>query len=630
MSIRNSTLHRFSSRHRRVAPVALLALVGAALIATPFAPRSEAQTVSGATSLSDTVTIGTPLVDGNTTDIHVIGFNDLHGHLDGSTPGSIYGRYAGGAAALAKLVKAKKLQYPGRTLTVAAGDSIGATPLASALFEDEPTILAENMMGLEFSSVGNHEFDRGSTSLLRMQNGGCPTTGCLAAPYPETLTAFGPYFWGANFQYLAANVTRTDGKVFLPAYGTKSFKSSGGTTFRVGVIGEVLKDTPTVVTPAGVAGLEFGEEAAAANRAAKELKARGVRTNVLVIHQGGGQTPSAAKAGDCNGQLAGSPIIDIASKLDDSIRVIVSGHTHNEYRCIVTTNGVSRLITSASSFGRILTDVTLNIDNITGALISASAVNTIVENSVNPDTTARRVDDPTKSDPEVAALATYYNRLAAPKANKIVGKITGDMPNTTSNANGESSLGDVIADSQLNATSAGTQNAVVAFMNPGGIRAPGFSVNQISAGEQPGEMTYNEVFTVQPFGNSLVTMTVSGTDVRQVLEQQFSGCRGQITTRILQVSKGITYQQDPNGSSCEKKIGKIEIGGKPLDPPAKYRITVNSFLATGGDGFVVLNTGTDRVGGDLDIDAMIAWFSANAGGLAPGAANRISIYDSSK
>ena len=615
---------------RRIAPLALFAIVGSVVITTPFAQRSEAQTITGATNLSDTVSIGPPLIDGATTEIHVLGFNDLHGHLDGSTPGTLYGRYAGGASALSRLVKQRKAQYGGRSLTVAAGDSIGATPLTSALFEDEPTIIAENMMGLEFSSVGNHEFDRGQAALLRMQNGGCPKSGCLGAPYPETATAFGPYFWGANFQYLAANVTRKDGTDFLPAYGSKSFLSNGGTRIRIGVIGEVLQATPTIVTPRGIEGLEFGEEAAAANRAAKELKAKGITTNILVIHQGGGQTPTAAKAGDCNGQLAGSPILDIASKLDDSIRVIVSGHTHNEYRCIVTTNGVSRLITSAASFGRILTDVTLNVDNVSGSLISAKAVNTVVENSTNTDTTTRRVDDPTKSDPEVANLAAHYARLAAPKAARVVGKITGDMSNATTNANGEIPLGDVIADSQLKATQGDSQKAVFALMNPGGIRAPGFSVNQISANEAPGEITYNEAFTVQPFGNSLVTLTLTGEDIRGVLEQQFTGCRSQLTTRILQPSDGLTYQQDPAAATCEKKIGKIQIQGKDLDPKAKYRVTVNSFLATGGDGFAVLKNSTNNVGGDLDIDAMIAWFAANPAGIAPGSGTRITLYDSTK
>lgn len=621
----------FSSRLvRRVAPIALFVIVGSVIVTTPFAERTEAQTITGATSLSDTVSIGPALIDGATTELHVLGFNDLHGHLDGTTPGTLYGRYAGGAAALSRLIKARRAQYGGRTLTVAAGDSIGATPLASALFEDEPTIIAENMMGLEFSSVGNHEFDRGQATLLRMQNGGCPKTGCLGAPYPETATAFGPYFWGADFTYLAANVTRKDGKDFLPAYGTKSFLSNGGTRIRIGVIGEVLQATPTIVTPGGIAGLEFGEEAAAANKAAKELKEKGIATNILVIHQGGGQTPSAVKAGDCNGQLAGSPILDIASRLDDSIRVIVSGHTHNEYRCIVTTNGVSRLITSASSFGRVLTDITLNVDNVSGALVSAKAVNTVVENSTNTDTVSRRTDDPTKADPEVAALAAYYARLAAPKAARVIGKITGDMSNTTSNPSGEVPLGDVIADAQRNATQGDTQKAVFALMNPGGIRAPGFSVNQISAGEAPGEITYNEAFTVQPFGNSLVTLTLTGEAIRGVLEQQFSGCRGQLTTRILQPSEGLTYQQDPAAATCEKKIGKIQVQGKDIDPKAKYRVTVNSFLATGGDGFTVFNSGKDNVGGDLDIDALIAWFAANASGIAPGAANRISLYDSTK
>ncbi len=614
-----------ASRKRRMSRAAggLLAVTCAAVALSPLASGPAGAQISGATSITDTVTIGEAKVAGVTTDIHVLGFNDLHGHLDGVTSGNLYGRYAGGAAALGSQIRAKRALYRGRSMTVFAGDSIGATPLASALFEDEPTIMALNMIGVDFASVGNHEFDRGRKHLLRMQDGGCEGP-CAGAPYPERNGGFAPTFPGADFTYLAANVKNADGSQFLRGSAVKRFTSIGGTTIKVGVIGAVLEATPTVVTPAGVAGLSFINETKAANAEAQALIAAGVKTNVLVIHQGGAQSTAPTRANDCVGSLAGSDIEKIAKDLDKSIRIIVSGHTHNEYRCIVKINGVDRLITSASSQGRVLTDITMNIDDITGELISASATNTVAENATNLNTQTSRIADPLKNLDDVQALAAYYQRLSAPKANRVIGKVSGDMGNSTTNANGEVPLGDVIADAQLLSTEK-TGKAQIALMNPGGIRAPGFSVNQISAGEKPGEITYAEAFAVQPFGNSLVTFTLTGDQIRAVLEQQFSGCRGQITNRILQVSVGFSYEQSASASDCSKKIGAITLGGKALDPKGTYRVTVNSFLASGGDGFVVFNDGTDRVGGEIDLDALTAYFAANPAGIAPGPANRIVV-----
>ena len=607
-------------RSQRLA-ISLLATTCVAVALGPLTSGPAGAQISGATSISDTVTIGEAKVAGVTTDIHVLGFNDLHGNLDGITSGNLYGRYAGGAAALGKQIATKRAQYKGRSMTVFAGDSIGATPLSSALFEDEPTIVALNMIGIDFASVGNHEFDRGRKHLLRMQNGGCDGT-CVGAPYPERFGGFDPSFPGAAFTYLAANVKNADGSQFLQGSAVKRFTSIGGTTIKVGVIGAVLEATPTVVTPAGVAGLSFTNETKAANAEAQALVAAGVKTNVLVIHQGGAQSTAPTRANDCVGSLAGSDIEKIAKDLDKSIRIIVSGHTHNEYRCIVKINGVDRLITSASSQGRVLTDITMNIDDLTGELISASATNTVVENSTNINTQTPRIADPLKNQDDVQALAVYYQRLSAPKANRVIGKVTGDMGNTTTSANGEVPLGDVIADSQLASTEK-TGKAQIALMNPGGIRAPGFQVNQISAGEKIGEITYAEAFAVQPFGNSLVTFTLTGDQIRAVLEQQFSGCRGQITNRILQVSVGFSYEQSAAAAECAKKIGAISLGGKALDPKGSYRVTVNSFLASGGDGFLVFNDGTDRVGGEIDLDALTAYFAANPAGISPGPGNRI-------
>jgi 5'-nucleotidase len=610
-------------RRRNLAAVGMLTVSCAAIALSPLTSSPAGAQISGASSIADTVTIGEAKVAGVTTDIHVLGFNDLHGHLDGVTSGNLYGRYAGGAAALGRAIQSRQVQYRGRTLTVFAGDSIGATPLSSALFEDEPTIVALNMMGVDFASVGNHEFDRGRKHLIRMQEGGCDGP-CAGAPYPEKFGGFNPVFPGASFTYLAANVKNADGSQFLKGSAVKQFTSYGGTRIKVGVIGAVLEATPTVVTPAGVAGLSFVNETKAANAEAQALLAEGVKTNILVIHQGGAQSSTPTRPNDCVGSLAGSDIEKIVKDLDKSIRVIVSGHTHNEYRCIVKINGVDRLITSASSQGRILTDITLNIDDITGELVSASAVNAVTENATNLNTQTSRIADPLKNRDDIQALAAYYQRLSAPKANRVIGRVTADMPNSTTNANGEVPLGDVIADAQL-ASTVKTGKAQIALMNPGGIRAPGFQVNQISAGERPGEITYAEAFAVQPFGNSLVTFTLTGDQIRAVLEQQFTGCRGQITNRILQVSAGFSYEQSASAADCSKKIGAITLDGKAIDPKGQYRVTVNSFLASGGDGFVVFNDGTDRIGGEIDLDALTAYFAANPAGIAPGPANRIVV-----
>src|SRR6185437_99593 len=412
------------------------------------------------------------------------------------------------------------------------------------------------------------------------------------------------------------------------ASGIKVFHSHGK-EIRVGFIGEVLKDTPTIVTPSGVAGLTFTDEADAANQAVRALKRRGVTIPVLVIHQGGFQTSPATLNG-CAGNLAGSPILDIASRLDPSIKVIISGHTHAEYRCTVTTNGVTRLITSASSFGRALSDITLTVDTRTGRLVAAGATNTVVANALTAPPAAR-VDDPSKADPAVAAVVQQYVDASAPLANRVIGRIQGDLTRTGSVV-GESSLGDVIADAQLAATAPADSGAAqVAFMNPGGIRAD-LLVNAISSGgEAPGEVTYGEAFTVQPFGNSLVTKTMTGDQLRALLEQQFTGCGGQISAKTLQVSATFRYEQStaalpaaPTEAQCAAMIGQMWVDGVPVEAATSYRVTMNSFLATGGDGFTVFTEGTDVLGGAQDIDALVdAFAAAEPAGIAVPAADRI-------
>jgi 5'-nucleotidase len=587
-------------------------VVVAAPLAAPNRAAREDVVISGARSLSDQVLVSYSKPDTRrSTDVHLLAFNDLHGNLEAGGL-NIYGRFAGGAAYLAKAVKDRQAQYGRRQATILAGDNIGASPLANGLFFEEPITVASNLMKVDIGSVGNHEFDKGRDELLRIQNGGChPVEGCTGAPYALADGSTTSVYPGADFQYLSANViVDATGRTLFPAFATKTFSSDSGKRFKIGFIGEVLEATPTIVTPTGVAGLSFQDEADAANRAVRELADTGVKTSVLVIHEGGFQTSGAALNG-CAGNLAGSAIADIASRLDPAIKVIVSAHTHAEYRCTITANGVTRLITSASSFGRILSDITLTVDHRTGKLLQASAANAIVENALNtPGPGVTRIPDPSKEDPQVQAVVNQYVAAAAPLANAVIGRIQGDLTRTASSL-GESALGDVIADAQLAATQPANLGAArLAFMNPGGIRADLRVADISSGGEAPGEVTYGEAFTVQPFGNSLVTKTMTGDMIRRLLEQQFTGCGGQTTNRILQVSNTFRYEQDPAAQTCAGRIGRIWVAGVEVALTDSFRVTMNSFLAAGGDGFTVFNEGADALGGAQDIDALVAAFAA--------------------
>jgi 5'-nucleotidase len=300
------------------------------------------------------------------------------------------------------------------------------------------------------------------------------------------------------------------------------------------------------------------------------------------------------------------PVVDIVNRLDDEVDMVISGHTHNAYNCNID----GKLVTSASSFGRVLTKIDMTIDRATGEVVSMAANNLVVTRDVAPA-------------PLLTALINKYQTLVAPLANRVIGTITADITRTNNGA-GESALGDVIADAQLDATNdPGFGDAVAAFMNPGGIRAD-LVYAQISGGEQPGEVTYGEAFTVQPFGNSLVTMDLTGTQIDTLLEQQFVGC-GQTSNRILQVSNGFTYSWSTSAAACSKvDPGTIMLNSVMIDPNAIYRVTVNSFLADGGDNFSVLRQGTNRLGGAVDLDALSDYFAAHSP-VAPGPQNRITV-----
>lgn len=593
--------------------IVAVCVVLAAPLAAPDRASSGAVIISGARSISDQVLVSFgDRIPARTTDVHLLAFNDLHGTLD---PGSqtLYGHFAGGAAYLAKTVLDRQALYGDMQVTLFAGDNIGASQLANGLFHEEPIVVASNLMNVDIASVGNHEFDKGSAELLRIQNGGCHVDGCTGAPYALPDGSTTDVFPGADFQYLSNNVVvDATGQTLFPGTAIEQFKTTGGRKrFKIGFIGEVLESTPTIVTPTGVAGLTFQDEADAANEAVEALERKGVHTTVLVIHEGGFQSPANTIANGCNGALAGSAIADIAARLDPSIKVIVSAHTHAEYRCTITTGDVTRLVTSASSFGRILSDLTLTIDDRTGELVQASADNIIIDNALNvPGTGVIRQPDPSKADPGVQAVVDQYLTASAPLANQVIGRIQGDLTRTGSSF-GESALGDVIADAQLVATQpSNLGGAQLAFMNPGGIRGDLLTTAISPGGEAIGEVTYGEAFTVQPFGNSLVTKTMTGDMIRRLLEQQFVGCAGQLTQRILQISYTFSYERDLAATTCSGRIGQMWVNGVEVMPTDTFRVTMNNFLAAGGDGFTVFNEGTAALGGAQDIDALVAAFAA--------------------
>ena len=516
-----------------------------------------------------------------TVNVQILAVNDFHGNLEppAGSSGRIGSVNAGGAEYLATHINNLRALNP-NTVVVSAGDMIGASPLLSALFHDEPSIEAFNHIGLDFNAVGNHEFDEGVYELIRMQEGGChPVDGCLD----------GDGFDGASFRYLAANVTwMKNDKPIFPAYKTRSFEG-----VHVAFIGMTLEGTPSIVTPSGISMLNFHDEADTVNALIPELKQKGIETIVVLIHEGGFPTGGY---NECPG-ISG-PIVDIVNRLDPAVDVVISGHTHAAYNCVIN----NMLVTSAASFGRIVTDVDLTVDRSTGDVVSMAANNNIVTRDVSKDNF-------------ITALIAKYNTIAAPLANRVIGSITANITRTN-NAAGESALGDVIADAQLAATAdPAFGGAVVAFMNPGGIRAD-FNYAQ-SGSEGDGNVTYGEAFTVQPFGNSLVTMTLTGTQIDTLLETQW------VVNRVLQVSNGFTYEWSlsaPVGNKVD--IASIMINGAPIDPSGNYRVTVNSFLADGGDGFAVLVQGTNRLGGDVDLDALEKYFVANSP-VAPGPQNRI-------
>jgi 5'-nucleotidase len=564
------------------------------------------------------ISVATPATPAEPFTIKVMGFNDYHGTLE--SPGTFGETTAvpaasrpavGGAEFMAAHIASLKKKNP-LNVVVGAGDSIGASPLISSLFFDEPSVETLNRIGLEFNSVGNHEFDKGSAELLRLQNGGCKMTGGVVDPNSCRGAAAGTPvpFEGAKFKWLSANVISTaTGKPLLPAYGVKTFNG-----VKVAFIGMTLKATPTIVTPSGVAGLEFRDEAQTVNALIPELRAAGISSIVVLVHEGGFQSGTLGDINACEGQLNGAAIASIVSQLDNAVDLVISGHTHAAYNCMLPNAAGRRIsVTSASSFGRVLTDIDVTIDPSTGDITKALATNRLVV----------RNDPAITADTVVAKIVAGYKSLVSPLANSIIGAITGDLPNSRTDGACNMPAGDLIADSQLAATKpASFGGAVMAFMNGGGVRSPGFTFASSTAAEGNGNVTYGEAFTVQPFGNSLVTLSLSTQNIKDFLEEQFAGCLGQspTATRFAIPSAGFKYTWD-GAKACGARVSNVTLrsgstietlvdaSGAVQNPAKSYRVTVNNFMADGGDGYATLVKGTNRIGGAQDIDALTAYLA---------------------
>lgn len=562
---------------------------------------------------------------GRTVDVQLLSFNDLHGNLEppaGSAgkvietqpDGSAKEIPAGGVEYLATSLRTAREGHP-YSITAAAGDMVGASPLMSGLFHDEPTIEALNKLDLDVTSVGNHEFDEGATELTRLQNGGChPVEGCYEKDEK---------FEGADFPYLAANVTNEkSGKPILKPYTV--WKKNG---VKIGFIGVTLEGTPNIVTANGVKGLKFHDEIETINKYAKELDRQGVKSIVALIHEGGAPA-SASYNYDCDSSGAGDgisgPITDIAKGITPKVDALVTGHTHQAYVCTIPDPaGNPRLVTSASSFGKVYTDTTLTYDRRTKDIVRTSVQSA---GASNPKSANHIVSRDQRRASDMETLIARWNALAAPIANKPQGYISADIDGRGSKAL-EKPLGDVIADAQLEGLApADKGGAVVAFMNPGGIRAD--LVHKASGAEGDGVVTYGESFTVQPFTNMMNVVDLTGAQLVAALQQQVSGSN-EASPKILQISKGLTYTLDMTKTGAARVVtDTIKLNGEAIDPAKTYRVAMNEFLAGGGDGFAALGAGTNKLVGASDLDLFNAYLAAHSTAeapLAPPAADRITV-----
>ncbi|MFE6162939.1 bifunctional metallophosphatase/5'-nucleotidase [Streptomyces sp. NPDC056486] len=589
------------------AGLATLGALAAALPASAGQSGQSGQDAAGAAGKKRTV------------DVQLLSFNDFHGNLQppAGSSGQVTEKQAdgtekkidaGGAEYLATSLRTARKGNP-YSVTAAAGDLIGASPLLSGLFHDEPTVEAMNKLDLDVTSVGNHEFDEGAKELARMQKGGChPKDGCFEK---------GKKFKGADYPYLAANVTdEKSGKPILKPYWVWKHKG-----VKVGFIGVTLEGTPDIVSADGVKGLKFHDEIETVNKYAKILDKQGVKSIVTLLHEGG--VPASQSYNyNCDSPGAGDgisgPITTIAKGITPKVDALVTGHTHSAYVCTIPDpSGKPRMVTSASSFGKLYTDTTLTYDRKTKDIVRTSVKSAKSANHVVSREQAKA--------PDMTSLISRWDKLAAPVANQPVGFISGDIPGRGATTQ-EAPLGDLIADAQLAHGKSLDPETDLALMNPGGIRSD--LVHKASGSEGDGVVTYGEGFTVQPFSNTVNLVDLTGAQLITGLKQQVSGSN-EASPKILQISDGLTYTLDMTKSGADRVVtDSIKLGGKAIDPATTYRVAMNSFLAGGGDGFAELGKGAKPLVGSDDLKAFNDYLTANSSAdkpIAPPKADRITV-----
>ncbi|MGG7100955.1 bifunctional metallophosphatase/5'-nucleotidase [Rhodococcus sp. 24CO] len=524
----------------------------------------------------------------DTVSVRLLAFNDLHGSLlppegersqimqaDGSyTP-------AGGAAYLAAYVSQLRGQAS-NSLLYSVGDNWGSSALESSMFDDEPTVELLNRMQINASAIGNHELDDGLAEFRRMESGGCSA---------QNACTFSPEFGGANFPLMAANMTYTDG---TPA--TLPFTVDIVDGVPLGVIAIAASNTAQIVAPDGVSTLKFGDEVEAIDRTADVLDFFGVKAITVLLHRGD-EPDIAGGPNDCN--VTSGPARDIALRASPKVDVIFTADSHQQYNCeYPDPAGNSRVVMQGASHGRIVSVADVVIDRTTRDVLrdQTSSFNQIVTHDISPD-------------PDTAALADQAWNAAAEVAQRPVGTITADLTRDQATS-GESALGNLIADAQL---AAGTERgAQIALTNPGGIRED----------LDTGTVTYRQAHAVQPFGNSIEVLSITGAALKDALEQQFQFSPEYLPfERILAPSTGFTYTLDrkaPAGS----RVSEMRLNGENINPNTVYRVAVNKFLAEGGDGFTALRSAVETTGAGNDLDALVALFTSGSP-VAPPATDRI-------
>lgn len=506
--------------------------------------------------------------------VTIFSINDFHGNLQSEQPvpyqytqnynGKVVNGAAGGYAYLAAKLKERRAAV-GASILVGAGDLMGASPMGSALLKDEPVVEALNRIDLSVTAVGNHEFDSGTADLMRRIQGGCPQTGCAFSD-----------FSGARYAYLGANVIdKTTRQAWLPPYVIRQVGH-----LKIGFIGAVTADVPNLVAGDAVKQLEFEDEAKAINRYVPELQKQGVDAIVVLIHEGanfkGSENDPTYR---CEG-LQG-PIIGIANRIDPAVSLIVSGHSHQGYTCKIG----DKLVVQGRSYGAFLTESTLSIDKASRRVVKAEAVNHLIDQQqIVPDAAAQK-------------LVAEVSRLTASMRSRPVISLNKPLQRFSQDKVFDSTLGNLIADAQLHHAQHIGQ-ADIAFMNSGGIR------NDLPSGvnTSPVQVNFGDLYAVQPFGNGVIRLKMTGEQIRQVLQQQWQN-RPAGDVKKLFVSDGFSYEWHQKAVVAEQ-IQNLRLHGELLSNEKIYTVIVNSFLADGGDGFTVFRQASERALIGRDLDAM--------------------------